>query len=291
MAPSSTILLWRDPAEGNPCGAAGLLHWQSFTRRAGDDYYAPHGEPGQLGQLARAALGDALKRNMNVLVGWQAENPETTPAVEVEAAVRRLWPCTIICPERAIDGDRWVMSAFGEAATFPKAAIERTIDEFLSANMPMWQPGAQFRAHAVILRVDTSAEALGIVPAQTPTPDDIYMSVAEYPEVRAAGSRWDRATPSTHRDLVAAVLAAQERAGVAAADRVPLSSGAVEEYLTPLLMRAGKGDEPDVIAQMRRDTRRLYGEFAEIVLQFMLRTYRHRDTSALLAIATVREAA
>jgi hypothetical protein len=197
---------------------------------------------------------------------------------------------TILAPERAINGDRWVM-CFGEAATFPKAAIEGTINEFLSANIPTWQPGAQFRAHAVILHVDTTAEALGIVPARKPTPDDIYMSVAEYPEVRAAGARWDRATPSTHRDLVAAVLAAQERAGIPVTDRVPLSSGAVEEYLTPLLMRMGRGDEPLMVAQVRRDIRRLYGEFAEIVLQFMLRTYRHRDTSALLALASTKAAA
>jgi hypothetical protein len=107
------------------------------------------GDPGQLGHLARAALGDALRRNVNVLIGWQSEDPATTPAVEVEAAVRRLWPVTIFARERAIEGDRWVMNCFGESATFPKAAIERTIDEFLSANIPTWQPGAQFRARAV----------------------------------------------------------------------------------------------------------------------------------------------
>jgi hypothetical protein len=49
-------------------------------------------------------------------------------------------------------------------------------------------------------------------------------------------------------------------------------TGAVEEYLTPILMRMGKGDESLVVAQMRRDMRRLYGEFSEFVLQFMLRT-------------------
>jgi hypothetical protein len=37
--------------------------------------------------------------------------------------------------------------------------------------------------------------------------------------------------------------------------------------------------------------RRLYGEFAETVLLFALRTYRHRGTSALLAIATQKAAA
>jgi hypothetical protein len=277
------MLLWRDPAEGDPCGAAGLLHWRSFTRRAGDDYYAPYGEAGQLAQLGGAALGDAVRRNINVFVGWQAENPETTLAVEVEAAVRRLWPCTIICPERAIDGDRWGMSAFGEAATFPKAAIERAIHEFLGANIPMWQPDAQFRAHAVILRVDTSAEALGI--------GEIVDSVADDPKVAAATARLDRATPETWRELVRARLAAQARAGIPEDERAPLYSGQVEEFLTPVLMRMGKGDEPTTLAQLRQHLRRTYGEHAEVVLMYMLRSYPHGGTEKLLALASMKAAA
>jgi hypothetical protein len=75
------------------------------------------------------------------------------------------------------------------------------------------------------------------------------------------------------------------------AERVPVPPGETDSYLIPILMRMGRGDERDVVAQMRRDMRRLYGEFAEIVLLFMLRTYRHHDTSALLAIVTEKEAA
>jgi hypothetical protein len=118
-----------------------------------------------------------------------------------------------------------------------------------------------------------------------PTPDAIYTSVAEDPAVLAAGKLWDRATPSTHRDLVAAVLAAQERAGIAVDALAPLQSGTVEDYLTPLLFRAGKDEETDLLAYMRRDLRRRYGEFAEIVLLFMLRTHRHGGTEKLLALA------
>jgi hypothetical protein len=54
MTPATT-LIWRDPREGDPCGAAGLLHWSQFTRRVGDDYFAPYGELGQLGQLGQLA--------------------------------------------------------------------------------------------------------------------------------------------------------------------------------------------------------------------------------------------
>jgi hypothetical protein len=284
------MLLWRDPAKGNPCGAAGLLHWRAYTRRAGDDYFAPYGEAGQLGQLAHAALGDALRRNMNVLVGWQPDDPATTPAVEVEEAVRRLWPLTIFAPERSIDGDRWCMNCFGETATFGKGAIDRTIHDLLN-NFPLWKPGLQFQPHAVILRVDITAEQLGLIQPHKVKPDEVVASVAGDPEVAAATARLDRATPSTWRDLVAARLAAQARAGVPEGDRAPLYSGQVEEYLTPILMRMGKGDESSVLAQMRQHLGRIYGEHAETVLRFMLRTYAHGGTEKLLALATMREAA
>jgi hypothetical protein len=211
--------------------------------------------------------------------------------VEIEAAVRRLWPLTIFAPERSIDGDRWVLSAFGEAATFPKVAIERTIDEFLSSNIPTWQPGAQFRAHAVILRVDTTAEALGIIAAHKVRPDEVVAAVASDPEVAAATARLDRATPETWRELVRARLAAQARAGVPEADRAPLYSGQVEEFLTPILMRMGKGDEAMILVQLRQSLRRTYSEHAETVLHFMLRTYAHGGTEKLLALASTRVAA
>jgi hypothetical protein len=285
---SPTTLLWRDAA---PCNAEGLRGWQRYTRQPGAEFFAPHGESGQVGPLARAALGDALRRNTNVLIGWQPEDPATTPAAETEAAVRRLWPCTTICRERST-GDRWVVVSFGgEPAFFSASSIERMVADFAVTTFPLWQPGAQFRPHAVAMLHDVTAEDLGLVPPHEMSPDDVYAAVSDDPAVIEAGRRWDRATPSTHRDLVAAVLAAQARAGVPVADRAPLSSGAVDDYLTPLLFRLGRGDEPDAIAQMRRHTRRLYGEFAEIVMLFMLRTYRHRDTSALLAFATRKEAA
>jgi hypothetical protein len=103
--------------------------------------------------------------------------------------------------------------------------------------------------------------------------------------------RWDRATPSTWRDLVAARLAAQARAGIPEADRSPLYCGDVEGYLVPIIMRMGKGDEPTVLAQMRQHLRRTYGEHGETVLSFMLRTYAHGGTEKLLALASAKAAA
>jgi hypothetical protein len=143
----------------------------------------------------------------------------------------------------------------------------------------------------LILRHDTTAEDLGIVERQEITPDMVCGSVADDPDVAEAVLRWDRATPSTWRDLVVARLAAQERAGIPEADRAPLYSGQVDEFLTPIIMRMGKGDEPAVLAQSRQSLRRTYGEHAETVLIFMLRTYRHGGTEKLLALATAKVAA
>jgi hypothetical protein len=55
----------------------------------------------------------------------------------------------------------------------------------------------------------------------------------------------------------------------------------------PIIMRMGKGDEPMVLAQIRRQLRARYGEFAELVLGFMLRTYRHDGVAGLLELAKV----
>jgi hypothetical protein len=40
----------------------------------------------------------------------------------------------------------------------------------------------------------------------------------------------------------------------------------------PRIMRIGKGDEPLVLAQIRRDLQRTYAEHAETVLIFMLKS-------------------
>ena len=87
-----------------------------------------------------------------------------------------------------------------------------------------------------------------------------------------AGTRGDvgfqlPATPLTWRDLVAARLAAQARAGIPEADRSPLYSGDVEGYLIPIIMRMGKGDEPSVLAQMRQQGRLARNPAKQQVLQ------------------------
>jgi hypothetical protein len=143
----------------------------------------------------------------------------------------------------------------------------------------------------LVLRHDVTGESLDLVERQEITADMICASVSEDPAVVQAVLAWDRATPATWRALVAARLAAQARAGVPEAERAPLYSGQVEEFLMPILMRMGKGDEPSVLAQLRQQLRRTYGEFAETILVFHLRTYAHGGTEKLLALATAPKAA
>jgi hypothetical protein len=281
---SSTILIWRDSvAEGEPYGAKGLLRWRSYIRKG--EYYVPQGEPGQLGVMARVVLGDALRRNTNVFIGWGDLDPAKTPANEIEAAVTKLWPLTIFAPERTLDGN-WSWTVFGSTTSVSRGLIEKTLSEFRKNHYPQWAPGVDFRATAAIVRVDVTAEQLGLIKPHVVTPDEIYLSVSDDAAVKEAMRNWDRASASTHRNLVAAVLAAQEARGIPAADRVPLSSGDVEELLTPIFVRMGKNEEPAVLDLLRRVCRRLYGEFAETVLLYMLRTYRHSGTEKLLALAT-----
>jgi hypothetical protein len=158
-------------------------------------------------------------------------------------------------------------------------------------HFPFWKPGLQFQPHAVILQVDITAEQLGLVQPRKIAPDEVVASVAGDPAVAAATARLDRATPETWRELVRARLAAQTRAGIPEADRALLYSGQVEEFLTPILMRMGKGDEAMILGQMRQHLGRIYGEHAEIVLRFMLRTDPHHRTEELLALASGKEAA
>jgi hypothetical protein len=123
--------------------------------------------------------------------------------------------------------------------------------------------------------------------AGTMHPDEICGLVADEPEVRAAAVRFDRANPSTCRDLVAARFAAQARIGIAEADRAPLYSGEVEAVLVPIMFRMGPGEERAVVAGLRKELTDVYGEFSETVLRFMLKTYRHGGTAALQRAANV----
>lgn len=277
------ILIWHTPIQGDAMWA-----WQSYQRPDHGLYFRKHGDPGFIHPVTRRALCEdygAVLRSVNVLIGWGECRVEATPAADVSAMVSQLRPLTVICPERQ-KGDRWIISNFASPVSVPKAGIQGAIDRFVDETFPNWQPGATFQPHALAFRCDASGEDLGLVECIQPTPDDVYASVAEDPGVMEAGKLWDRATPSTHRNLVAAVLAAQERAGVAPENRVPVSTSEADDFLIPIIMRMGKGDEPMVLAQIRRQLRARYGEFSELVLSFMVRNYKHSGAEGLLRLIT-----
>jgi hypothetical protein len=281
-------------AQRRGSGSDSLLQWRCYLRRPSGEFFAPSGA-GQLGQLVRHALTEnsgAIVRNVSVLVGW-GEPLDGRSADEVVEMVRGLRPLTTICRERA-RSDRWVISNFASPMIFPPGAIQRAIDGFVSETFPLWQPRAAspFQPHALLLLQDATAEDLGLVEKVTPSFDQIVALVGSDVEVVEASRLWDRATPSSWRELARARLNAQARAGIPEADRAPLYSGQVDEYLVPILMRMGKGDEVSTLSFLRRDLDRIYGDLGEFVLRFMLRSYRHTGAQELLALATgAKEAA
>jgi hypothetical protein len=280
-SPNSHIVVWRDPRR-----EAGDVHgWLRFHLDGAGTRGLYRVESGQINKLAAFAGRNAIASRVNVTIGWGAATP--IGAQDLETVARQLRPVMVICPERqAREETRWAISMnFGPPETMPEAAVQRLIDDQAASLYPEWRHGMVFRPHALLVRHDVSAECLGLVGPAPLTPDMICGSVADDPAVKEANARWDRATASTHRDLVAARLDAQARAGIAPEGRCPLYSGEVEGYLLPIIMRMGRGDEPAVVDYLRRDLRHLYQEHAETVLMFMLRTYRHGGTERLLEAA------
>jgi hypothetical protein len=259
---TQTILVWRDTAAGRLSGSEGLRHWRQYSRRSDDELFTASDEIGQIAHCARVALEAAMQRGMNVVIGWGAADPGKVPAVEIEAMIAKLWPITIFARERD-DGLRWVMSCFGESATFAAGAISSTVFDFCKANYPQWQPGAPYRGHALILRHDATAEELGLIEPHVPTPDDICSLVASDPEVAAATVRLDRASPQTWHRLVHARLKAQAARGIAEDQQAPLYSSQVDEIMVPIMMRLGRGDEAAVVAHLRRECRVRFGDLGE----------------------------
>jgi hypothetical protein len=265
-----------------------MFGWQEYHRPDHGTFFQKRGDPGWIRPIAERVLSaevGAIMRNTNVTVAWQPERPDATPAAKLEPIFRRLRPMTLICPERPT-GDRWAISNFGAPEILHAGAVQGAIDKLVETMFRNWSPGIQFSPRGLMLRCGVSAEELAIIAPVARSPDEICASVSEDPAVVQAVLRWDRATPSTWRDLVAARLAAQARAGIPEAERAPLYSGQVEEFLMPILMRMGKGDEPSVLAQLRQRLRRTYGEHADLILIFLLKSYRHGGTEKLLALAS-----
>jgi hypothetical protein len=272
--PSDHILIWRDFSAHPKTGPNALLGWSDFTLSGGK--FVRRALHAQLGDLATMAISQAIDRGVNVTVAWQPENPATASVDRLEEIFRKQRPATLVCPERAARrSDRWSVSLFDKPASAPAAAVQGVLNKLVTELYPRWSHFGKWKAHGLLVRHEVSAEELGLVEPLPPTPDDICDSVADDPQVREAFARFDRATPSTCQDLVATRLLAQARAGVTAEERAPLYSDDVDSYLMSIVMRMGRGEERATLHFLRNDLSRLYGPYAETVLQFMLRTYQH----------------
>jgi hypothetical protein len=280
MPSHSHVLLWHDGPDA-PIGAEGLQGWTKYSLDANPYHFFPCGD-GQVGLLAAVAIERAIERGTDVTVAWGVTpNFRATPAADLEPIFRRLQPAVLVLSERADKRDRWTIAAGvgGAPESVPAAAIERAVSLQIADLYPTWQHGLSWSATAFLLRHALDAETLGLVAPRELSLDEICVSVADDPAVRAA------ATP---RDLVRARLAAQSRAGVPEAMQAPVYSGQVDSMLLPIVGTVLHQREiPLRLAELRRTLRRTYGDAGEVVLQFALRTFVHDGR----AIADLREAA
>jgi hypothetical protein len=132
-----------------------------------------------------------------------------------------------------------------------------------------------------------NAEGSGLVEPDKLNPDMIISLVADVPEVKEAAARWDRATPSTHYDLVRARDQAQARMGISVANRAFLYSAEVDDYLLPIVNCMWPGDEAATARDLRRDLSARYGDLGPRVLAFCLLTFQHGNIDGLKRAAGV----
>jgi hypothetical protein len=283
----SHTLIWKDAGDGAPSGAGGLLNWTAFDQ-SGQGFRRRYGT-GQIGDLAAVAICQAIERGRNVTVAWGSANPAITPADLLEPLFRRLRPALFALPERPGKTDRWALCTAGTPASLPAAAIQAALSDEIAALFPRWQhdPRSIWTATCLILRHDTSAEALGLVEPEPLTGDRILAEIAADPAVRAAADRADPSLPETLHALVAARLKAQADRNIPPDSRVTHFSGEIEGWLLPVTMKLGRGDGPAALENLRRQFWRTYGDLTDTVLAAALRDFPHQN----LGLAELREAA
>ncbi len=222
--------LARPDGRPNP-GAGPMWGWQEFHSRGGG-MFQKHGDPGWIGAMAKRVLCadfGAMMRNTNVTVAWQPDRPSGRSPDSLEPIFRELRPMTLICPARPRGSD-WAISAVRRPAD--RLGGKRPAHHRRHGALRCSRSGDRRPVPAAGIYAAPRCQRRGDGPnrARTIGPDEVYASVADDPAVIEAGKLWDRATPSTHRNLVAAVLAAQERAGIPPARPRPNFSGKVDGF-------------------------------------------------------------
>jgi hypothetical protein len=132
-----------------------------------------------------------------------------------------------------------------------------------------------------------NAAGSGLVEPDKINPDTIVSLVADDRKVKEAAARLDRATPSSHYDLVRARDEAQAGMGIPVANRAFLYSAEVDDYLLPIVVRMWPGNEVATAQALRRDFDVRYGDLSSRVLAFCLRTFQHGNIDGLKRAAGV----
>src|ERR1700719_1023181 len=176
------VLVWKNYC-GAPHGFNALLNWGSYILAPGASRFVKRDGAAQIADHVGAAAHDAVMRCRDLTVAWgQLEHPETSSPAELEAAIAKLRPAVLICPERAT-GDRWLMSepsaVVGRPESMPTAAVQSAVWSTVSNLYPRWAHGRQWQATCFMLRHSVNGEQLGLVPPVVPTADDLLALVAE----------------------------------------------------------------------------------------------------------------
>jgi len=293
---ASHTVLWKNPRAPVTPGANPLLGWQKFEWWGREQQFKRTGHPGPLASLAASALDGAVAATRNVTIAQTAEDPEKASPGALLMSFMRVRPVTLICPERPLrpgTNIRWAMAWLtGDARRaqpqfLAESAIQGAVNALVKEQFPPFnQAPSLYAVPSLLLRHDATAESLGIVEPQKVTPDMILAMVADDPDVREAGARWDRATPETYLPLIVARCAAQDRLGISEAQQALLYSSEIEDYLTPVVMKLVTNDERAI--ELRQKFRRLYGPvYGERVLTFCLKNYPHGPIDGLKQAAGI----
>jgi hypothetical protein len=284
---TSHTLIWKSTRAPASLGSNPLLGWQRFELFDGTaSHFKKVGSPAPLAGLATSALDGAVAARRDVSIAMTVEDPVTTPAADMLDALMQVRPITLICIECAGANTRWAMAHLTSDAgrvdveTLPEPAVQAAINATAKDKWPLYNAAASFYAAPfLLLRHDVTAEGLGLIEPEKITPDMILGMVADDEHVGRATANLDRATLSTHQELVRARDEAMARIGIAPARRAYLYSGEVDSYLIPRAARLGPA--APILQQLRREFAVLYGDYAERVLDFCLRNYHHAKADDL----------
>ena len=158
------------------------------------------------------------------------------------------------------------------------------IDERLQSLLPSDDMSDDPRRGAIFLEVQRQADAMRRLRASDPA-----KSVADDPLVRAAlDAQVQSDDPQAQRNLYAARLAAQERAGIDREAQSPITKDEALPLIAPL-EGVRPGQERDILARVSATFNEQFGADAERALAFALRAQRTEAVEIFSAMRAVKD--